>query len=171
MLTVGEGVLHLHLFKSPPKMKKLLLVGTVAIALLAASCKSKSERLVGNWTVTECTITNLDELRKKELMDTPDSLMEQAKAMLEDNIKKFTENSKKETYEFEADSFNINRAGRKYNGVWKVSSDNKMLFLVPNMNANSPIDAFTIESLEAKEIKISRALTPENSAIYTLEKQ
>ena len=150
-------------------MKKFILVSTFAIVLLIVACKLKAERFVGNWAVTECTITNLDEIRKKQLMGTPDSLMEQAKAMLEDDIKKFLETSKKETFNFEKDSFEASHRGRKFSGIWKVSSDNKMLFLVPNDNA--PTDAFDIESMGAKEMKISKAITHESAAVYTLSKQ
>ncbi len=149
-------------------MKKLLLLSSFAIALLIVSCQSKAGRVIGKWTVSECSITNLEELKKNSMNGVPDSLEAEYKTKMEGQITAFIEESKKETYSFEKDSFDIVRRGKSDVGSWKISSDNKMLFLIPR--ENPAVEGLDIISFSAKELKLSKKIAPESSVIYTLIK-
>ncbi|MCX6190321.1 MAG: hypothetical protein NTW54_12135 [Bacteroidetes bacterium] len=149
-------------------MKKLLFLSTIALALLVVSCKPKAELIVGKWSVSECSITNLEELKSKSMTGVPDSLIEEYKGRMEGQIKTFLEDAKKEVYSFEKDSFDINRHGKSELGSWKMSSDNKMLFLI--LNENPTVEALNIIGLTPKEVKFSKKISPESAVVYILKK-
>lgn len=149
-------------------MRKLFLTGTMALTIFMFACKTGGRKITGKWVVAECTITNLEELRKSQLNGIPDSLASQYKERLEGQIKAFTDDAQKEVYNFDKDSFDILRRGKSDRGVWKISSDNKMLFLIPNESPAA--EAINIDKISAKEITISKKLTAESNAVYVLKK-
>ncbi len=161
-------MLHLQLFTQRLSMRKLILISAFATLFMVA-CKPKSQKLIGKWSVSDCSITNLDDLRKSQLVGVPDSLLEQYKGKLEGEITGFIEDAKKDVYTFGKDSFEVSRHGKSDKGTWKISSDMKMLFLIPN--ENPAVESLNIVSLSGKEIKLSRKVTTESSAVYILKKQ
>jgi len=150
-------------------MNKFFLGSIIFLSLIYCSCTQKNQRIIGKWSVTECSITNLDDLRKSQLGGIPDSLLDQYKERLEGQIKAFIEDGKKEIYVFEKDSFDITRRGKSDKGIWKISSDSKMLFLLPNESPAA--EAINIDGISAKEIKLSKKITAESNAVYLLKKQ
>ncbi len=150
-------------------MRKLFLASSI-FCIFILSCKNKAQKLEGKWIVKDYTITNLEEAVKKQLMGTPDSLLTERKKMVEKNINMFLEESKKETFTFSRDSFDSFRGGRPDKGIWKLSSDGMVLFMISNDNPKPEADVYNIETLGTKELKFSFKLTPDNTAIYVLEK-
>lgn len=152
-------------------MRKLFLAALIVATVFITACKTRAQKLEGEWKVKEYSITNIDDAIKKQLEGTPDSLMEERKKMVNDNINKFTAESKKETYTFRTDSFDAYRGGRPDKGTWKISSDGTMLFLMSGENPKPQADVYDVETIGAKELKFKFKLTPDNIAIYILEKK
>jgi hypothetical protein len=152
-------------------MKKSIFISVIAIVALLSACKKGAQVIVGSWAVAECSISNLEDLKKKQLLGTPDSLIGEYTAKLEEEIKQFMDETKKQTFEFQKDSFNITRSDGKNTGTWKMSSDGKVLFLITAEARRSPIDAFSIIAMDANELKLSTPLNSENPLVYTLKKQ
>jgi hypothetical protein len=152
-------------------MRKLFLASLIAATVFISSCKSRAQKLEGKWSVKEYTITNIEDAIKKQLVGTPDSLMEERKKMVDDNISKFTAESKKEIYIFTTDSFDGYRGGRPDKGTWKLSSDGTQLFLMSADNQKPQADVYNVEIIGNKELKFTFKLTPDNTAVYVLEKK
>jgi len=128
----------------------------------------KSQKIIGKWSVTECSITNLDEIRKSELARVPDSLMEQYKAKLEDQINSFVEEGKKQVYSFDKDSFEFDacRKNRK-----RIMEDQQRLYnAFPLRGEGARPEILNVDAMTAKEMKLSFKVGDNSSAVYVLKK-
>jgi hypothetical protein len=152
-------------------MRKLFLASFIIITILVISCKTRAEKFEGEWIVKDFTITNIDEIIKKQLAMVPDSLKAERKKMIDEDIKTFMDESKKETYKFSRDSFDITRGGRTEKGSWKLSSDGTKLFLMSSQSEKPQADVYEVESVGSKTLNFSFKLSAELSAVYALEKK